>query len=269
MAHRLLALRVKGVAIVDKPAIGEKFCVIKNQEEEDKMKVKTVDDINKDLEGIGKEIGGVVDQAKSAVEDLMEKEMGEDVRQSLTKVSEFLNTLADKELPKYEEEETKKSEEEDTKSEEKELKKEKDLNSGILSKDEAREIFAKKETDLSKSLEILQGQVETLAKSMETKKEETQIAEVMTKFGESLVALTGKIEDISKEVSKKANKDEVPIRKGVVSKEGERGKEEDETKQSNPISKMKDSDVYKKASPPEQLRLVTQVLTGENTDYNE
>lgn len=246
---RLKDLKVKAIALVDRPAIDKPFYIVKREKVMEKVVLKNIEAINEAVQEKGASLKETSQQVRKAIEEILEKVADEGLKTALTQVME----IGEKgiEFPEYEIEEVEKTSKEDTPKLVE--KKEKTIKDEGTSEDE-------KVTEvLTKSLDVLKDKVATLSKAVETTSSYDQLVGVVGGLSDSVIKMNEQITDLSKSVGEKADKSDVPVRKGVGPEEKIRPTEkeltEKEKNSDDPTSDLKKSERYQKAVPGDQLRM--------------
>ena len=256
--YRLKNLKVRGVAIVDNPAIVETFYLFKNLEEKKLGKdgqfiIKTLEEVEKEFVDSVTAVNSKVARIKSTLEEYAQKEHAtSEVKELLSKAVNDLTEVEGMER----------------------------VNPLLAFAQESIEAVEKRDGDnnvvrdqvegIANAVVSFAGDLKTLKKFVEEGliKSITQdvigaVSSTTVTFTEQLEktmgAITQKIDLISQEIEKKANKSEVPVRKGFgpVAKEPIIPENPDETESSS-LEKTTKSKGYQEASPAKRLLMLTQ-----------
>ena len=231
----------------------------------EKVVLKDIEAINKDVQEKGMSLKETSQQIRKDIQALSEKEATDGSwKEAVTKMTEIVEKVEKGiEFPEYEIEIPKKDDEtpivDTTKSVEKEKKNTKD--EGISENEKATKV-------LTKSLDVLEDKVATLSKAVETTSSYNQLVGVVEGLSDSVIKMNERITDLSKSVGGKADKSEVPVRKGIGAEEKPRLTEQElkEKKDDNPTSDLEKSDRYQKAVPGDRLRMFLGKTTVQETE---
>lgn len=256
--YRLKNLKVRGVAIVDNPAIVETFYLFKNLggknlKKDEKFVIKTLEEVEKDFVDSVTAVNSKVAMVKSALEEYAQKE-------STTSEVKVLLSKAVNDLTEVEGMER--------------------VNPLLAFAQESVELVEKREEDKT----IVRDQVEGIANSVVSFGEDLKtlkkfveeglvksitqdvvgaVSSTTVTFTEQLEkaigGVTQKIDQISQEIEKKADKSEVPVRKGFGPSDKKFPALEnlDETESSS-LEKTTKSKSYQEATPAKRLLMLTQ-----------
>lgn len=256
--YRLKNLKVRGVAIVDNPAIVETFYLFKNLgekklEKDEQFIIKTLEEVEKEFVDSVISVNSKVAKVKSTLEEYAQKEGTiSEVKELLSKAINDLTEIEGMErvspLLAFAQEsvETVEKQKVDNVVVEKQVE---EIAKSVVSFGEDLKTLKKfVEEELIKR--IMQDMVGTVISTNVISTENLEKA---------MGAVTQKIDQISQEIEKKADKSEVPVRKGF----GPSGKESpiseaSDGTESSSLEKTKKSKGYQEASPAKRLLMLTQ-----------
>lgn len=246
--RRLKNLKIRGVAIVDTPAIEETFYLFKNLggkevKSDQKVVIKTLDEIEQEFISSTEGIHSKIADVKSILEEYAQKtDTPLEMKEAFSKSINILVEIEDMERG----------------------------NPFLAFAQDSIETIEKQE----KNVIPIQGQIEeilktisgfsddfkTFKKSIEEGFIKSMVQEVVGGFVGQVEGLVGgivqKIDLISQEVEKKADKSEVPLRKGF----GPSGKElrsDEPAPQHSLLERVTKSKEYQSASPGRRLLMLT------------
>ena len=256
--YRLKNLKVRGVAIVDNPAIVETFYLFKNLEEKKLGKdgqfiIKTLEEVEKEFVDSVTAVNSKVARIKSTLEEYAQKEHAtSEVKELLSKAVNDLTEVEGMER----------------------------VTPLLAFAQESIEAVEKREEDKT----VVKDQVEGIAKSIVSFGEDLKTLKKFVEEGliksitqdvigavssttitfteqleKSIGVITQKIDQISQEIEKKADKSEVPVRKGFgpSGKESPISEASDGTEGSS-LEKTTKSKGYQEATPAKRLLMLTQ-----------
>jgi len=257
--YRLKNLKVRGVAIVDKPAIVETFYLFKNLggkqlDKDKKFIIKTLEELESEFVDSVTAVNSKVAQVKSILEECAQKESTtSEVKELLSKA---VNDLTEVEAMER-------------------------VSPLLAFAQETVEVVEKREEDkaitktqmegIANSVVLLSEDLKALKKSVEEGLVKSIVQDVVNvassaatgtfteQLEKSIGTVTQKIDQISQEIEKKADKSEVPVRKGhgpsVKNHPDEKALEGTE---SSSLEKTTKSKSYQEASPAKRLLMLTQ-----------